>query len=664
VVGGIMSETLIVWGIAVAGISGVPGLLARRTSMIGQWVSTLLAVVGSALGLGGVGWFWTTGISEPIARPWLIPGAEFSVAIDGLSAIFLAPIFLIALLANIYGLAYWPQTDHPENGRRLRLFYGTMTAGMALLVIARNSILFLYGWEIMALSSFFLVGTESHQKEAREAAWLYLVATHCATLCLFALFALLRTASGSFALVPLGAGELTPAMATVVFALALAAFGMKAGIMPLHIWLPSAHAVAPSHVSAIMSGVLIKMGIYGFLRVTSLLPNPPLEWGAVIVGFGAVSGVLGVALAIGQRDLKRILAYSSIENIGIIFLGVGLALLGRSLGRDDWILLGLGGSLFHVWNHGIFKALLFLSAGSVIHATHTRDVDVLGGLAKTMRSTGIYFLIGAVAICGLPPLNGFIGEFLLYLGLFATLGQEGEASFAAIAFAAPALALMGALSLACFVRVYGVVFLGSARSEHARHAHESSLSMLGPMSVLAFGCFLIGLAPRLVVPMIEQGISAWAPGLKDAGPRLIGLAPLDSISAVGLGILAAILALGAIWRVRLRYSHVTRASTWGCSYAAPTPRMQYTASSFGQMLVGLFGWALRPRLVRPAKLALFAEKTVFQSEVPDVVLDEALVPAFRWGSWLLTRLRVFQQGNVQTYLLYLFLALIALLLWR
>ncbi len=583
--------------------------------MTTQWMTTSLAVSGAVLGLGGVGWFWATGDSQPIVRVWPIPGAEFSVALDGLSAIFLMPIFLISLLGNVYGLGYWRQTEHPENGRKLRVFYGTLTAGMALLVIARNSILFLFGWEIMALSAFFLITTEEYDKEVRETGWLYLVATHTATLCLFAVFALLRAAKGSFALAPLNPDRLTPGLATglatAIFILALISFGLKAGIMPLHVWLPSAHAAAPSHVSAIMSGVLIKMGIYGLMRVTSLIPNPPVEWGAVVLGLGVVSGVLGVAFAIGQHDLKRLLAYHSIENIGIIVMGLGLALIGRSLGRPDWVILGLGGSLLHVWNHAIFKALLFLSAGSVIHTTHTREIDHLGGLAKGMRWTALCFLVGAVAICGLPPLNGFVSEFLVYLGLFGTLGDGPGPSFAAAAFAAPALALIGALALACFVKVYGAVFLGTARSDHARHAHEAPPTMLVPMAVLVACCFLIGLAPVLIAPVIGQGVSAWSPGLTDAGPRLAALAPLGWITVMGVGLLAFLIAVGTVLRLRLRYSIVDEAATWGCGYVAPTPRMQYTSSSFAQMLVGLFGWALRPRVHKPRNLPLFPQKTRF-----------------------------------------------------
>src|SRR4051794_25619390 len=241
-----MSESLVLAGIVVAASSGLPGLFMRRDSMGGQWVATLLAVIGSGLGLGSVGWFWAIGDSHPIVFPWSLPGAEFNVAVDGLSAFFLAPIFLISLLANVYGLEYWKQTEHPLTGRKLRLFYGTLTAGMALLVIARNSILFLFGWEIMALSAFFLVTTEDTEEEVRQTGWIYLVATHTAALCLFAMFALLRAVYGSFTLASLDRGAMTPGVATAVFVLALLGFGLKAGIMPLHVWLPSSHAAAPS----------------------------------------------------------------------------------------------------------------------------------------------------------------------------------------------------------------------------------------------------------------------------------------------------------------------------------------------------------------------------------------------------------------------------------
>ncbi|MDR3618604.1 MAG: proton-conducting transporter membrane subunit, partial [Paludisphaera borealis] len=445
---------------------------------------------------------------------------------------------------------------------------------------------------------------------------------------------------------------------------ALFGFGMKAGFFPLHIWLPSAHAKAPSHVSAIMSGVIIKMGIYGLLRITSLLPDPPAAWGVVVLALGAISGVLGVAFAIGQHDLKRLLAYHSIENIGIILMGIGLALIGRSAGRADWVMLGLAGALLHVWNHALFKSLLFLSAGSVIHAVHTREIDHLGGLAKRMPRTALCFLVGAVAICGLPPLNGFVSEFLIYLGLFGTLSKGQGPSYSGAAFAAPALALIGALAVACFVKVYGAVFLGTARSEHSRHVHESPGWMLGPMAVLVACCFAIGLVPLAVAPALEKGVAAWAPGLARDAPSLLTLVPLDRIGSMGLLLIGGLTVAGVIvWRL-LRRGPAATGATWGCGFTAPTARMQYTSSSFAQMLVGMFSGVLRPRIQQPGELPLFPVTTAFHSEVPDTVLDTLVVPAVRSAGGLFSWFRVFQQGNIQVYLLYIFVALIALLFWR
>ena len=666
-----MSERLVLIGIVLVALSGLIGLPMSRNSNWGQSISTLLALLGSMMGLGGVSHYWLKGPGQPVSSSEILgqlglPGLafDFHVSIDGLSAVFLVPIFLISLLGNIYGLGHWKQTEHPETGRKLRLFYGMLTAGMALLVVARHSMLFLAGWEIMALSAFFLVTTEDQDQEVRASGWIYLVASHVATLCLFALFALLRAGSGTFDLSSGMIGSLTPGITTAIFVLALVGFGLKAGMMPLHVWLPGAHANAPSHVSAIMSGVLIKMGVYGFIRITSLFPHPPVTWGGIVLILGTVSGVLGVAFALGQHDLKRFLAYHSIENIGIIFMGIGLALLGRSLERPEWILLGLTGALLHVWNHALFKSLLFFGAGSVVHTVHTREIDHLGGLAKKMPWTALGFLIGAVAICGLPPLNGFVSEFFIYLGLFGTLKDGGGPFLAGAALAAPALALMGTLAAACFVKVYGVVFLGTARSNLCEHAQESPPSMLGPMAVLSACCFLIGLAPLLFVPFIIQGTDAWAPTLLLLSLHFLDLAPLQWITVLGLALIAASVLVGMALRVRLRHSLVEKRSTWGCGYVAPSPRMQYTASSFGQMLVALFAWALRPSVHNPGPLPLFPQKAEFHSVVQDAALDRVLLPAFQTGAWLFSCFRVLQRGSIQAYLLYIFIALLALLMWR
>jgi hydrogenase-4 component B len=660
-----MTESVILLSIALVAVSGVPGLLSGRTSRWGQWLTTLLAVGGSLLGLVGVGYYWTTGDSAPISRPWpLIDRAAFSVGVDGLSAFFLVPIFLISLLGQVYGLGYWTQTSHPRNGRKLGLFYGLLTAGMALLVVSRNAILFLFGWELMALAAFFLITTEDENEDARVAGWVYFVATHVSTLCLFGLFAALRSVTGTFDLTAVDPARLSPGMGTAIFVLALVGFGIKAGIMPLHVWLPAAHATAPSHVSALMSGVFIKMGVYGLVRVLSLLPTPPVEWGVIVLALGATSGVLGIAFALAQHDLKRLLAYSSIENIGIIVMALGLSLIGRSLNRPDWIVLGLAGCLLHVWNHALFKALLFLGAGSIIHATGTRQIDSLGGLAKRMPRTALCFLVGVLAVCGLPPLNGFLSEFLVYLGLFGTLGKKGVHAFPGAAFAVPALALIGALALACFVKVYGMIFLGTPRSEHATHAHDAPPSMAIPMVVLVVCCFLIGLQPLVVVPAVEEALFACVPDLAVSGVSLVTLAPLDWLTLLAWVLLGALVVVGFLLWLRLRSGAVAETVTWGCGYARPTPRMQYTGSSFVEMLVNLFGWALRPRTHAPEELPIFPQEADFHSTVPETVLDEAILPAVGFGSRLFSWFRVFQGGAVQVYLLYIFLAVIGLMLWR
>jgi formate hydrogenlyase subunit 3/multisubunit Na+/H+ antiporter MnhD subunit len=655
---------LLLLAIGVIGASGVPGLLCPRRSGVGQALAAFLSVAGSGLGIVQSVAGTSGEATWEIRLPWSVPGGEFHVALDGISAFFLLPIFLVSALGSIYGLSYWKQAEHPANGRKLRLFYGLLGAGMAVLVLARNAVLFLVAWEVMALSAFFLVATEDEEKPVREAAWLYLAAAHLATLCLFAMFALLHSATGSFTLALAPDATLPPGLATAIFLLALAGFGLKAGIMPLHVWLPSAHATAPSHVSALMSGVFIKMGIYGLVRIGSLLPAPPTWWGELLLALGVASGVLGVAFAIGQHDLKRLLAYHSIENIGIIVMGLGLAMVGRSLGRADWVLLGLGGALLHVWNHALFKSLLFLSAGSVIHATHTRDIDHLGGLGKMMPRTAFCFLIGAVAICGLPPLNGFVSELFIYLGLFHTLTTSGGESWASAAFAIPGLALIGSLAVACFVKVYGAVFLGAGRSEHVRQAHEAGFIMVGPMAVLALCCLVIGLAPMTVLPMLEPAIRDWKGHSAPPSLSLRTLANLAWISATGIILILLLVAAAVFLWQRLRSAARESGPTWDCGYAAPSPRMQYTSSSFGQMLVGLFAWALWPRKHEPQLTSLFPEKTFFHSEVPDTVLDRAVRPGLGVLAWLSSWFRLLQQGSIQAYLVYILVILIVLLLWR
>ncbi|MBI5772344.1 MAG: NADH-quinone oxidoreductase subunit H, partial [Verrucomicrobia bacterium] len=438
------------------------------------------------------------------------------------------------------------------------------------------------------------------------------------------------------------------------FWLALVGFGLKAGVFPLHIWLPSGHANAPSHVSAVLSGVTIKIGIYGLVRFSGWLPVPEAA-GWTVAALGVVSAVLGVAFALGQHDLKRLLAYHSVENIGIILIGLGFALVAAARGNAEWGALALAGGLLHIWNHGLFKALLFLGAGSVLHATGTREMSRLGGLWRAMPWTAGCFTLGAAAIAGLPPLNGFISEWLVFLGLFDAVAARGATAGAAVP-AAILLGMTGALALACFVKVCGVVFLGLPRTEAAAHAHECGWLMRAPMLVLAAACVAIGLAPALFWPAVARASADWRP-VWTSGEVPAPLVTLGSVhlALAGLGILAAVL----LWR-RVQRNGLSRAVTWDCGYAAPTPRMQYTAGSFAGIITEWFAWILRPqRHARPPE-GVFPATASDASHTPETVLEHVIEPAGGVVMAVSTTVRRLQHGRLQFYLLYLVLGLAAL----
>ena len=431
--------------------------------------------------------------------------------------------------------------------------------------------------------------------------------------------------------------------------------------MPLHVWLPSAHANAPSHVSAVMSGVMLKMGVYGIIRMTALLPVPAIWWGGTLLILGTITGVAGIAFAIGQNDIKRMLAYSSIENIGIIMIGLGLALLGRSLNQPEWILLGLGGSLLHVWNHSLFKSLLFFNAGAIIHAAHTRNIDQMGGLAKRMPRVMVLFVVGAVAICALPPLNGFASEWLIYNGLFSTLGFGSEPGFPVAAIAAVPLAMIGALAVACFVKMLGTVFLGTGRCESVNHAHDPSASMIIPMAAMAIGCICIGLFPMIAIGGLDNAARMWA-SLPDQTVLLTTVAPLGWITKMNLVFIVLVGMIALALKKLIRAKVISEAGTWDCGYAQPTTRIQYTGSSFGQILVNLFAFILWPKTHWPAIRGFFPRAAHFKIIVPDTVLDRLVLPLFNTAGRYLPSLRVLQQGQTHFYVLYILIIVIILLI--
>jgi formate hydrogenlyase subunit 3/multisubunit Na+/H+ antiporter MnhD subunit len=658
-----MSALLILASVTVTALSGAAAVALRSRPRTGQRLATALLVGGAALGIAGA--LLALGGATPAwTAPWPTPGASLSIRVDPLSALFLLPILGVPALGSIYGLGYWPQEERRGQSVRLQVYFGLVTGAMALVCVSDNAILFLAAWEVMALAGFLLVLTEHEKPEAQRAAFVYLASAHVGNLALFALFALLGRLAGSFEFAAMAGLSPASREAAWIFALALGGFGLKAGLVPLHFWLPGAHAAAPSHVSALMSGVLLKTGIYGILRVTGFFDAPPPTWGAVLVGAGAVSAVLGVGFALAQHDLKRLLAYHSVENIGIIAMGTGLALLGRSYGVPGLVLAGFAGAVLHVVNHATFKGLLFLGAGAVQHATGTREIDHLGGLSKAMPLTAALFLVGATAISGLPPLNGFASEFLVYGGAMGTALAPTGSPLQLALVAVPSLALVGGLAAACFAKVFGAVFLGTARSGHGDHAHEPPRTMLAPMALLAATCVAIGLFPSIAIPPLYAAGARWA-GLPGHAAAPLAADAGRTVGRISVAAAALLLLVGALllWRrARLRAPQPL-APTWGCGYARPTPRMQYTGSSFADSLVLRFGWVFFPRTRIAPPTGPFPKHAAFDSNVPDTVLDVVIVPASGRGARAAERIRAHFIGRVQFQALLVVLGLLTLLAW-
>ncbi|MCI0343375.1 MAG: hypothetical protein L0216_19895 [Planctomycetales bacterium] len=656
--------TLLLVALAILGASGVAALAAGRRPRL----ATALGAGGTALACG-LGLFPAAaalagGPPEHVRAAWDMPYGSLDLELDALSAFFLLPIFLLGGLAAVYGAGYL----RPHAGRRNLglswLFYDALVGSLVLVVLARNGVLFLLAWEAMALSSFFLVTFEDHREEVREAGWTYLVATHLGTAFLLALFLLLGREAGSLDFRDFGAHG-PPAHAGALFLLAVVGFGAKAGFLPLHVWLPEAHPAAPSHVSALLSGVMIKTGIYGLARTLTWLGPPPAWWGWLLVGVGLSSGILGVLFALAQHDLKRLLAYHSVENIGIITLGLGVGVLGLASGAPLVAALGFAGGLLHVLNHALFKGLLFLGAGAVLHATGTREMDRLGGLFRRMPRTGTSFLVGAAAISGLPPLNGFASEFLIFLGALTGALSLPLAGATTCLAALAGLALIGGLAAACFTKAFGAVFLGEPRTGETAGARDPGPAMGIPMAVLAAACIVVGLLAPAGAGAIGSAVAALVPGAHGLPEHVqTGCAALSAATAVGGVFLAAAAGVALLRRAVLRGRPVASSVTWDCGYARPTARMQYTSSSFAAPLVEMFRGLLRTRLRLEATAGRFPGRASLATETPDVCREGLFAPAFRGVARLLGSLRWLQQGSVHVYVLYIAATLVALLVWR
>ncbi len=631
----------------------------------GRW-PTVIGVAGALLGaVCGIVPAVRVVLGAPaqsLRMAWDVPYGSFFLELDPLSGFFLIPVFLLCALAAIYGAEYL----EAYRGRKALappwFFFNLLAASMVLVILAHNGVLFLMAWEMMALSSFFLVTFEDEKEGSCQAGWIYLVASHIGTAFLLVLFILLGRSSGSLDFDRFSGS----AGAGLLFGLALIGFGSKAGFIPLHVWLPEAHPAAPSHVSAVMSSVMIKTGIYGLVRLIMILGAPQAWWGWVLCAIGLSSGIIGVLLALAQHDLKRLLAYHSVENIGIIALGLGVGTLGLNAGLPAVAAIAFAGALLHVLNHALFKGLLFLAAGNVAHGAHTREIDHLGGLLRRMPRTGGIFLIGAAAISGLPPLNGFVSEFLIYLASFkGALLLDGTNTVPMLA-AIAGLALIGGLAAACFTKAFGIVFLGQPRSAHAEQAHEVGLAMVLPGFVLAAACILIGFFAAAVVysmaPLITEVTGLSVPIVRTSLASAAHSVAFVSITGGALVGIATLLALGRAILISNR--SVSTNVTWDCGYAEPSRRMQYTASSFAQPLTDTFDLLLQTRRVVSAPSDLFPKEAGLATETPDPYQEYIFRPLFRAIGRDLSLLRPLQQGNVQVYILYVAAALLLLLLWQ
>ncbi|HEX9052864.1 MAG TPA: proton-conducting transporter membrane subunit [Anaeromyxobacter sp.] len=653
--------SLYVAALAVLLAGGVAALAASARPRLALGVGAASAAIGCALGLAAS--LAALG-AAPVALdlPWQVPNGAIALGLDPLSALFAAPIFGLGLPAAVFGVGYLRGRERGLGP--FAFFFNVLLASMAALVAARHAVLFIVAWEVMTVSSFLLVSLEHEDPDVRSAALTYLVASHLGTAFVFGLFLALGGAAGSLRFEAFAALRASAALpAGLLFALAVVGFGTKAGLVPLHVWLPEAHPAAPSHVSALMSGVLVKMGLYGILRTLTFLPPPALWQGLLLAGIGLAGALAGLALALGQRDVKRVLAYSTVENVGIIALAAGLGLAGVALRAPAVAALGMAAALLHVWNHALMKGLAFMGAGALVHGAGTRDLERMGGLLRRLPASGALLVLALVALAGLPPLNGFVSEWLLYLGLlFGGAAPVGLSLAAWLALAA--LALVGALAAIAFTRVLGVALLGEPRSEAAAHAHEGGPLLVAPLLALAAANVAVALFPARAVALVVPAAAAVL-GAPEAEVRAT-LAPVAG--ALSGPLRAGLVAFAALALVALAVSRrllarrgAAAASTWGCGFSAASPRVQYTAASYSELAVrALVPAALRPRTSVAALEGPFPPPVRFSLRADDPATARVFAPAFaRVAEWF-ARVRRFQQARLNLQLMYTLAAVLAL----
>jgi hydrogenase-4 component B len=600
----------------------------------------------------------------PLGIPWL--GAHFRL--DALAAFFLAVVSLGAAAASLFALGYGRHEPAP---RRVLPFYPAFLAGMTIVVLADDAFTFLVSWEFMSLSSWALVMAHHRVGDNIRAGYVYLIMASFGTLALLLTFGLLAGPDGGYAFADMRGGHPSAALAASILVLALIGAGSKAGLVPLHVWLPLAHPAAPSHVSALMSGVMTKVAVYGFVRIVfDLLGTPAWWWSMLVLALGGVTAVMGVLYALMQHDLKRLLAYHTVENIGIIFIGLGLALAFKTHGMAWAAALALTAALLHVFNHSVFKSLLFFGAGAVLTATGERDMEHLGGLIHRMPQTAFAFLVGCAAISALPPLNGFVSEWLTFQAILLS----PELPSWGLKFLVPAvgalLALSAALAAACFVKAFGVSFLGRARTPAAARAQETDRFSLAAMFSFAALCLIAGIVPGVFIdalaPVVQALVGDRMP--VQSGVEWLSIVPIaESRSSYnGLLVFVFMVLSGALaaWAIhRLASDRLRRAPPWDCGYPDASPATEYTAASFAQPIRRVFGTVVfharehvdmpRPGDGRPARITV---------ELRDLVWDVLYAPIADGVAYAADRLNHLQFLTIRQFLSLVFAALVLLLL--
>src|SRR5688572_25210672 len=664
-----MAAALILACVAALLATGVAAVVLARSKLATPLVYGAACAV-SAAALAIALWHVIAAAGEspatvlPLGLPWL--GAHFRI--DALSGLFLVVVNLGGAAASLYGIGYGRHESAPA---RVLPFFPAFLAGMNLVVMADDAFSFLLSWEFMSLVSWALVMAHHRDAENTRAGYIYLLIASFGTLCLLLAFGLLAGPAGGYGFDQIRLAAPSAGLAALILALVLLGAGSKAGLVPLHVWLPLAHPAAPSHVSALMSGVMTKVAVYGFIRIVFDLLGPPDWWWAmVLLVFGSISALIGILWALMQQDLKRLLAFSTIENIGIIFIGLGLALGFGANGMEWAAALALTAALFHVFNHALFKSLLFLGAGAILNATGLRDLDKMGGLIHRMPVTAFAFLAGAVAISALPPLNGFVSEWLMFQAVLVSPELPQWGLKVSVPTAGAMMALSAALVAACFVKVFGVAFLGRPRSTLVAEAkevdHFSLAAMLGCVAL----CLLAGTLPGLVIdaiaPAAELLVGARLP--VQVNVPWLSIVPVAEARSSYNGLLVfAFIAFSASFAVVLIHrfaSHALRRSApWDCGFPDPSPMTQYTGGSVAQPIRRVFGSLLflaREQVEMPQPGDTGAAR--FRLEMRDLIWEKGYAPIAGIVGFAADRLNRMQFLTIRRYLSLVFLALVALLL--